>query len=292
MDHGGIGGLIGAEGVVLDGLAGAVLHEGDMLMGRSVIDDLRPVFGKHLEHAAAVADGSDKRHEVQVRIRVAELVLDVIGVVFIDVEDDELLRVMRRDLAAELRADASAAAGDEDGFPAYEVIDLFHLGTDLVPAEKVLDRNILHDGDGDLALGKLGDAGHDLELGVRLLADVQDVTALFQGGAGNGEVDLLDLILRDIFQDAFTAADHGDAVDEAAPLVRVVVDDADDLLLHVLHALDIAEDDLTGASGADEHDALVGAAEVLLMQEEDHAVGETDPGHKKKLDQSAGEVVR
>ena len=291
VHHGGIGGLIGAEGVVLDGLTGAVLHEGDMLMGRSVIDDLRPVFGEHLEHPSAVADGADEGHEVEVRMGIAELVLDIIGVVFIDVKDDELLWVMRRDLAAELRADTSAAAGDEDGLPAYEVIDLLHLGTDLIPAEKVLDRDILHVGDGDLALGKLGDAGHDLELGIRLLADVQDVTALFQGGAGDGEVDLLDLVLRDVFQDALAAAYHGDAVDEAAPLVRVVVDDAGDLFLHVLHALDIAEDNLTGAPGADEHDALVGAAEVLLMQKEDQAIGKADPGHKKKLDQGAGKVV-
>ena len=291
VHHGGIGRFIAAEGVVLNGLAGAVLHEGDMLMGRSVIDDLRPVIGKNLEHPSAVADGADEGHKIQVREGVLQLVLDVIGVVFVDVKDDELFRMMGRDLAAELRADASAAARDEDGLAAYEVIDLLHLGADLVPAEKVLDRDILHDGDGDFSLGELGDAGHDLELGVRLLADVQDVAALLESGAGNGEVNLLDLILRHIFQDAFAAADHGDAVDKAAPLVRVVVHDADDLLLHVFHALDIAEDDLSGASGADEHDALVSVTEVLLMQEEDHAVGEADPGHEKELDQGAGEVV-
>ena len=134
VNHGGIGGLIGAEGVVLNRLTGAVLHEGDMLMGRSVINDLRPVIGKDLKHPSAVADGADEGHEVQVREGILQLVLDVIGVVLIDIEDDELLRVMGRDLAAELGADGPAAARDQDGLAAEEVINLLHLGADHLPA--------------------------------------------------------------------------------------------------------------------------------------------------------------
>ena len=41
-----------------------------------------------------------------------KLLLDVIGIVFIDVEDDELLRLILGDLPAEFTADGTAAARD------------------------------------------------------------------------------------------------------------------------------------------------------------------------------------
>ena len=291
MHHGGVGGLIGPEGVVLDRLAGAVLHEGNMLMGRSVIDNLRMKLRKHLEHSSAVADRADQGHEVQVRIGILQLILDIIGVVLIDVKNNQLLWMVCRDLSAELRTDGPAAAGDENDLPAHEVIDFLHLGTDLVTAEEVLDRDVLHIRDGDIALGKLGDAGHDLQLAVGLLADIQDITALFEGGTRNGKVDLLDLILLDILENRLAAADHGDPVDKTAPLIRIVVHDTDDLLPHVGHALDISKNNLAGAARADEHHAAIGTAQVLLMQEENHPIRKADPGHEKELNQGASEII-
>ena len=64
VHHGGVGRLVGADGVVLNGLTGAVLHEGDVLVGGGVIDDLGMVLLEHLKHTPAVADGTDQDHEV------------------------------------------------------------------------------------------------------------------------------------------------------------------------------------------------------------------------------------
>ena len=53
--HRGIGRLIGANCIILDGLAGAVFHQGDMLMGSGMVYHIRLIIRKHLVNLAAVA---------------------------------------------------------------------------------------------------------------------------------------------------------------------------------------------------------------------------------------------
>ena len=104
--------------------------------------------------------------------------------------------------------------------------------------------------DGDFAANQLGDAGHNLYLAVGLLAYIKDVASLLYGGAGDGDKDLLDLVLFYILKDALPAAYNGDTVDVSSPFVRVVVDDADNLLTDIRKALEIAENNLSGAAGS------------------------------------------
>ena len=88
VQHGGIGRAVGAEGIILNGLAGAVFHEGHMLVGRSMVDDLRAVGMENLCQAAAVTDRTNKRDQVKVRVFLLQLQLDGIGVVFVNVKND------------------------------------------------------------------------------------------------------------------------------------------------------------------------------------------------------------
>ena len=87
-----------------------------------------------------------------------KLLLDVIGVVFIDVEDDEMLRVMGRDLPAELRADGAAAARDEDDLAGELVEDFIHVDFDGLPSEQVFDFDLLEGADGHFATGELNES--------------------------------------------------------------------------------------------------------------------------------------
>ena len=64
VDHGGVGGLIGAQGVVLDGLAGAVLHQRHMLVGGCMVDNVGPVIVKDLIHSPAVAHRTDQNDKI------------------------------------------------------------------------------------------------------------------------------------------------------------------------------------------------------------------------------------
>ena len=76
-----------------------------MLMRGCMKDHVRLVLLHHTADTVRVPAGADEGHEVQLRVLHEELLLDAVGVVLIDVEDDELLRLVACDLAAELRAD-------------------------------------------------------------------------------------------------------------------------------------------------------------------------------------------
>ena len=73
-----------------------------MFVRRRMVNDLRAVLLKHLEHFAAVPYGSDQYIIVQVRELLLQLHLQLIGAVLVEVQDDQFLRMMSRDLPAEL----------------------------------------------------------------------------------------------------------------------------------------------------------------------------------------------
>ena len=292
VDHGGVGRLVGADGVVLDGLAGAILHEGNMLMRRSVIDDLRLVLLKDLEHSSAVADGADQGDEVQVRILLSQFQLDGVGVVLVNVKDDELLRVVSRNLATELGADAAATAGDENDLAVDEGKNLGKVRGDHLAPEEVFDRHVLHGGDRDLAGHELVKSGKLLQFTAGFVADAEDFFPVFPVQRGNGQEDLRDVELLDILEDALPAADDGDAVDEAAPFVRVVVDDADGFVIDLFTGLHVTEDHLSGVAGADDHDtARTITALFPGPQEQKDPIAEAWGNDKNQLEPGAPDVV-
>ena len=294
VDHGGVGGFIGADGVVLDGFAGAVLHKGHVLMGRGVIDDLGPVGIEDLENSPAVPHGADQRHQVQGRIFPLQLQLDLVGAVFIDIKDDQLLRIVGGDLPAELRSDAAAAARHQDALAVDKVENLLHIRADGLPAQQVLDGNLLHGSSGDLAQDKLIHAGQLLQLAARLVADGQDIPLLLHRGAGDGQENLVDVVFLNRGEDLVPAAHDGHALHGPMPLVGVVVDDADYLVvLHLVRVVQILQDHLPRAAGPDEHHPagglLMGAVQAPLILGD--PVQETNPRQEDELHPRADDVI-
>ena len=177
VHHGRVGGLVGADGIVFDGLAGAVLHERHVLVGRCVVDDVRLVLFEDLEHLPGVAHGTDQRDEIELGVLFLEFQLYIIGIVFVDVEDDEALRVMVRDLPAELAADRPAAARDEHGLAVKERKDLPHIDPDGIATEEIFDRHIFEVRHGHVAVYELIHARQILQLTPGLLANAQYIPA-------------------------------------------------------------------------------------------------------------------
>ena len=172
MNHRGVGGFVCTDRVVFNRLTGAVLHQRNMFMCRRVIDDLRLIRLKYLKHFAAVADGADQRHQVQLRICFPQFQLDAVGVVFVNIKDNQLSRLMRRDLAAQLAANRTASACDQDGFIVDESEHLAHVRANRFAAQQVLHGHRLHRADRNLPEHQLIHAGQLLQLAVRLIADV------------------------------------------------------------------------------------------------------------------------
>ena len=292
MDHGRIRGLIGSDGVVLDRLVRAVLHQRNMLVRRRVVYDLRLVIFKYFEDPPAVTDRADQGHKIQLRIFFPELHLNVIRVIFIYVKNDQLLGRVRRDLPAELAADGAAASRDQDPFPVNEFKDFFQVGLDRLSAQKVFDGDLLHLAYSYFSADELIHSGKVLQLAVRLLADVQDVSSLLRRRAGDRHIDLVDVVFLNIFQDRVPAADDRNSVNEAPPLVGVVIYDTADQFVDFFGPFYIMQNRLAGISCSDQHDPVLGPPHFdLVFHHDEQTIGKPDARHKRKLQHNTDAVI-
>ena len=116
--------LIGSYHIVLDCLTGAVLHQRYVLMCGCMIYDLRLIGFKYPVDPFAVTDGADQYLQVQVRITGLQLLLNVVSVIFINVENHQKLWLMTCDLTAELASDRTAASCYQDPFSLQILKDL------------------------------------------------------------------------------------------------------------------------------------------------------------------------
>ena len=76
-----------------------------MLVGCRVVYDLWPVGRKNLIHPFRISDRRDQGNQVQPRKPLQQLLLDIVGRVFINVHDHKLFWAVRCDLAAQLAAE-------------------------------------------------------------------------------------------------------------------------------------------------------------------------------------------
>lgn len=291
MHNGRIGGFVSADRVVLDGLAGAVLHQRNMLVGSGMVHNLRPVGFEDFEHPAAVADGADEGDQVKLRILLFQLQLDAVGVVFVNIKDDQLLRFMGRDLPAQFGTDGSAAAGDQDGLSGNKHKDFGHICLNRLTSQKILNRHILHGADGDFPGYELIHSGKLTEFAAGLVADGQDIPLLLNAGAGDRQEDLVDIVLRGCRQDLVPAADDWDTVQVAVPFVLVVVDDADDLILDLVCPGHIPQDHLAGATRADQHDPFPFHGFVAPFEDLDESEAEAYHHQEEPLEECAEDVI-
>lgn len=291
----GTGGLERTHDVVLDRFVRAHLHERHVLMCGCMEDHVRLVLLHHAADTVRIPAGADEGHEVQLRVLHDKLLLDAVRVILIDVEDDELLRLVACDLTAELRADRSATAGDEDRLSLDHTEDFFVVDLDRFTTEEVEDVDVTELADADFAVYELVDARDGLQLTAALLTDVEDLCALF-GSRGRDRIDdFRDLVLLYSVEDVVSGADDRDAVEDAALLVRVVVDQADRIALQVLTGEELLDEHAAGATRADDHHAFARLTALPLagdaVEETDEAVEEAHAGVHHEAEEIADDVV-
>ena len=291
----GTGGLEGAHDVILDRFVRAHLHERYVLMCGRVEDHVRFVLLHHTADTVGVSAGADEGHEVQLRVLHDELLLDAVRVILVDVEDDELLRLVACDLTAELGSDGSATAGDEDGLPLDHTEDFFVVDLDRFATEKVEDVDVAELADADFAVDELVDARDGLQLTAALLTDIEDLRALFGGRGWDRIDDFRDLVLLYGVQDVVSGTYDRDTVENAALLVQVVVDQADRIPLQVLTGEELLDEHPAGIARADDHHALARLTALPLagdtVEETDEAVEEAHAGVHHEAEAVPDDVV-
>ena len=200
-----------------------------MLVRRRVEHELRPVFRENLLQPLPVAHGRDLHREGKILpVPVQQVVLQLIGRVLRHVEDHEPLRPVRRDLAAELRADRPAAARHEHGLAAQERPDARIFQLHRRAAEQILDLHLAHGGD-IVALPRVqprdGAAEH-MDAPLRAGAEVQNLLPPLGREILDGENDVRDGRVGEDFLHRVDRPEHRDAVDAFLLLFRRVVNDA------------------------------------------------------------------
>ena len=258
-------------------------------------DDRRPVLGEHLPHPLlllAVGEHRDRDADVAVLLELAQ---DLEQVVLGVVDEHQPPRIDPGDLAAQLRADRAAGAGDEHDLAGQVGPDPLELHPHRLAAEDVLDPDLAQlPGDAQLtrAVGQQlehGRGGADRD--PALAAGGDDAAAQRAGRRRDRDHDLVGLeLVEDPGQIRRRGrAEHLEPVLVLdALLARIVVDEADRPQAELRVADQLADDEPAAVAAADdEHVAGAlgdadGARHPALGDEVDD---EADPDQQRQAEQ-------
>ena len=121
---------------------GAYLHQGHMLMGRRMIDDIRPVQLKDLFHPGRITHRADQYLHIQMRIFLFQLLLYLINSVFINIKNDQTFGIVLGDLSAQLASDGAAASCHQHRLATDIADDLIHIHLNGIPPQQILNLHL------------------------------------------------------------------------------------------------------------------------------------------------------
>lgn len=143
-----------------------------MLMSCRMVYDIGPVIPENLVYPPGIAHGPDQYRQIQPRIIPFQFLLDLVGIVLIDIQDDQTLWIVPGHLPAQFTADGAAAAGDQHGFVLHIADDLIHIDLYGIPAQQILNLYLPQIGHVHISLDDLIHARQDLDPAAGLLTDL------------------------------------------------------------------------------------------------------------------------
>jgi hypothetical protein len=87
-----------------------------MLMGRSMENQFRMIHFHQGIDPGGIANRAYHHLQIQAGVEPLQLHLDIIGIVFVDIQDHQLSGIGPGDLSAKFTADTAAATGDHNHF--------------------------------------------------------------------------------------------------------------------------------------------------------------------------------
>ena len=105
-----------------------------MLVGSRMVYDVRAVRLKHRLNPVGIPDRTDENRQIQLRKRPLQLLLQIVGVIFIHIEDNQLFRPVACNLAAQLASNGAASSGDKDDLVLHISHNLIQIYPDRITA--------------------------------------------------------------------------------------------------------------------------------------------------------------
>ena len=193
-----------------------------MLVGRRVNHNLGPVPVKYPAQSLPIGNGADFNLQIQGRtIGNPQLLLHIVGAVFVNIQNHNLAGSHFCQLAAHLRADGSAAAGNQDHLVPIENAGLF-IGDN----HRLAEQQLLNIKFPQIALAA-GGLHHRVVVYLDLVACLNISLVQFPlfviAEIGYGKDNLLDLMPAKLLHGGFVFHQHGNSVDFSSRLFRTLV---------------------------------------------------------------------
>ncbi len=196
----------GAEDVVTATFQDIFLDDRDMFVSRRVIHRLDIVLGQQRGHHPAITHRAQQRHHRAGR-HVTQFTLGLIKGEFALLQDHQLARIERRNLAAKLAADRAAGAGHQDIALRYGLTQQLEIGRHHVAAKQVADIHLADPIDQIAASADLRHLGQDAHQDRMLFQHLDNLTAPGAGYRGQRDDHLAHRIMLDQIGQLFCRVD-------------------------------------------------------------------------------------
>ena len=230
--------------------------------------DVRRMARHHLVEQQRILRIADDRQDRQVGEALAQLLDQPVHRVFGQIECDELRRREAQDLPAQLGADRPARTRDHHDAAAQQRLDVRRIDRHRVAAEKILEIDVPHLRQEALARHQRGQRRQHHRLHAGTHAQGRDATLGFDRCRRNRDDRVLDLHRVGPVLEVVERAEHLVAVDFAALLRDVVVEQADEAPF--AGARQFAREARAGRAGAEHQHRLAlsdqAAVQVILLR--------------------------
>ena len=228
-----------AQHIIFYGFIRTVLHQRHMLMCCRMEYQLRMIGFKNGVNPLLIAHGTDQYLQIQFRILLHQLAPNLIGIIFIYIQDNEFFGVMYCQLPADFTANRAASAGDQNHLAGYIIHNFVHAELNRLTFQKILNLHLAQHGHTDFSVDNLVQSRQRHHPAGCIAADFQNPFALCTGNRWHCHNDLPYMILFCQHGNLCNRACNRHAVEIFAYLGQVIIHQA-----YYLPADTLAADDL------------------------------------------------
>ena len=245
-----------------------------MLVGSRVKDNRWPICFENGFQLIVIPYGTDEHAQSVRAVFSRQLLLQVVGVVLVNIKDNQLRRLLGHDLTAKLRTDGTAAARYQDDFVSDKGLDAVLVDLYGLPADQILQVDfpqiLAHhsrQGRRDFRQNPHAAAG--------IAAQLDEFALVGRLCRWNGDDNLFNFIFGSGAFDHLPVADDFDAAYVLVLFVRIVVDDADHFVVAVPVAVQLVNQNVPRTARADDH----GPSQVFWREITAAIIVEQPQGH-------------
>ena len=124
--------------IILDCLIWAVFHKWHMLMRSCMIDNIRMILCHNAVHTVRISNRCNQYDKIKIWILMFQLLLNLICIIFIDIYNDQLLRLVPCNLPAKLTSNRAATTCYENYLIFYIIQNRIKINFNRISSQQIL----------------------------------------------------------------------------------------------------------------------------------------------------------